>query len=62
MRTFINTMFFIIFGVALILTFGQFILMGYVAYKTMDIVNNDCKGSVAYCLGKAKKQYEEGSK
>lgn len=50
-----------IFVVTIVLMIGYYVSLGFVAFKAIDTLEKECKGSLAYCLGKAKKSFEEGA-
>ena len=50
-----------IFVVAFILIVAYYLTLGFAAFKALEALDKDCKGSVAYCLGKAKKAFDEGA-
>ena len=58
---FISTMVKGIFVVTFILIIAYYFTLGFAAFKAVDALDKECKGSIAYCLGKAKKAFDEGA-
>lgn len=58
---FISTMVKGIFVVTVVLIVVYYVSLGVVAFKAIDALDKECKGSIAYCLGKAKKSFDEGA-
>lgn len=58
---FISTMVKGIFVVTIVLMIAYYVSLGFVAFKAIDALDKECKGSIAYCLGKAKKSFDEGA-
>lgn len=58
---FISTMIKGIFVVTIVLLVVYYVSLGVVAFKAIDALDKECKGSIAYCLGKAKKSFDEGA-
>lgn len=58
---FISTMVKGIFVVTIVLMVVYYVSLGVVAFKAIDALDKECKGSIAYCLGKAKKSFDEGA-
>lgn len=50
-----------IFVVTVVLMVVYYVSLGVVAFKAIDALDKECKGSIAYCLGKAKKSFDEGA-
>lgn len=51
----------VLFVVTGILIVAYYLTLGVAAFKAIDVLEKECKGSIAYCLGKAKKQFDEGA-
>ncbi len=58
---FVSTMVKGIFVATIILMVVYYVSLGFVAFKAVDALEKECKGSIAYCLGKAKKSFDEGA-
>ena len=56
------SLFKIIFVIAIVGILATWVAYGFVAFKAVSALETECKGSIAYCLGKAKKQFDEGAK
>jgi hypothetical protein len=50
------------FVVTVVLLVGYYVSLGVLAVKALNAFEEDCKGSVGYCLGKATKSFEQGLK
>ena len=50
-----------IFVATIVLMIAYYVSLGFVAFKAIDALDKECKGSIAYCLGKAKKSFDEGA-
>ena len=48
--------------IAFILIDAYYLAIGITAYKAVEVFNDKCKGSIAFCAGKISKEFEEGFK
>jgi len=56
------SLFKVVFVIALLGIIGTWVAYGFVAFKAVETLDKECNGSIAFCLGKAKKQFDEGAK
>lgn len=56
------TLFKVVFLIAILGIIGTWVAYGFIAFKAVDTLDKECKGSIAYCLGKMKKEFDEGAK
>lgn len=51
----------VLFVVTFVAIIAYWVSLGLLAFKAVDALDKECKGSIAYCLGKAKKAFDEGA-